>query len=224
LNLIIWITNETVGIGQKKGLPIQSGSFYHQIELGKLTIIKQEKPYSDCLNELNTIDSYDSELFKRTLKSFKQRYHYSNCLSLCKQKNLGEKCNFQVNWWGPQYFENMLTETDYYSLLSAENNRSKCFQSNSNPTEKYLENCNCPLECQTDDNLNLKFKNQLRVFIFYDEMKETVISEEKKIEITDLISTIGGILGLFTGFSFLSLVEIVEIVFEITMILLKKDV
>ena len=49
-------------------------------------------------------------------------------------------------------------------------------------------------------------------------MSETVISEEKKIEITDLVATVGGILGLFTGFSFLSLVEIVEIVFQIVMI------
>ena len=49
-------------------------------------------------------------------------------------------------------------------------------------------------------------------------------AEEKKTELTDLVATIGGILGLFTGFSFLSLVEIFEIVFQTTMILLKKDV
>ena len=60
--------------------------------------------------------------------------------------------------------------------------------------------------------------------IYFDQMKETVILEEIKTELTDLVSNIGGILGLFTGFSFLSLVEIFEIVFQISAILLKKDV
>lgn len=38
-----------------------------------------------------------------------------------------------------------------------------------------------------------------RVIIFYDELKETVITHDIKIKATDLISSIGGLLGLFLG-------------------------
>ena len=55
-------------------------------------------------------------------------------------------------------------------------------------------------------------------------MREMVMSEEKKTEITDLVASLGGIVSLFTGFSFLSLVEIFEIFFQIAMILLKRNV
>ena len=50
-------------------------------------------------------------------------------------------------------------------------------------------------------------------------MEETVIKEEPKIELADLIAIVGGILGLFLGFSFLSLIEIVEILANIAVIL-----
>jgi hypothetical protein len=54
-----------------------------------------------------------------------------------------------------------------------------------------------------------------RVVIFYDELKETKIIHEIKVQFTDLISNIGGILGLFLGFSFLSMVEFLEIILHI---------
>ena len=208
-----------------------SGKIQHEFKISRQIITKQEKPYSDCLTELNAINSYNSELFKTTLQSYRQRYHYSNCISLCRQKNLGEKCQFQANWLGPSYFDKM-EKPEYFSLVNGENNQTKCYQSYSNPSDEYLEKCDCPIECQIDeytfvhstgDILNPKHMNQQVFLIFYDEMRETVISEEKKIELTDLVATVGGILGLFTGFSFLSLVEIVEIVFQIAMILLKRD-
>ena len=42
-----------------------------------------------------------------------------------------------------------------------------------------------------------------KVEIFYDELKETIISQEIKTSLADLISNIGGILGLFLGNIFL---------------------
>jgi hypothetical protein len=75
-----------------------------------------------------------------------------------------------------------------------------------------------------------------KVEIFYDELKETIISQEIKTSLADLISNIGGILGLFLGnifiylffcfylkyfyfkhkkgMSFLSLIEFIEILFN----------
>ena len=65
-------------------------------------------------------------------------------------------------------------------------------------------------------------QNVARVQIFYNELKETFISEEIKTQIFDLVSNIGGTLGLFLGLSFLSLIEFFEIFFQILIIYLLK--
>ena len=169
VSLRIAITNETVDFTQHQGEIIPSGKIQHEFIIGKQTLKKQEKPYSDCLNGLDSIDSYDSELFKRTLTSYKQRYHYSNCVNLCRQKNLGEKCHIQAYWLGHIYFDNM-KKPDYYPLLNGEGeyNESKCYQLNFVPSDDFLKKCDCPVECRTDEYtsvysfgeiLNPKFKN-----------------------------------------------------------------
>lgn len=61
-----------------------------------------------------------------------------------------------------------------------------------------------------------------KIRIFYDEMVQTVISEDVKIDFADLVSSVGGILSLFLGLSFLTIVELIEILIKICVILLKK--
>ena len=65
-------------------------------------------------------------------------------------------------------------------------------------------------------------KNYFEIRIYYNELKYTLISEEPKTEMFNFISDIGGILGLFLGISFLSFIEIFEIIFEIMFIFFKK--
>jgi hypothetical protein len=135
---------------------------------------------------------------------------------MCKQKYLGEKCQFQSDLYGPKYFTNM----DYFGYnniyYDSNDNKKECFQSSSsNIPSEYLETCDCPLECKTEefpvDISTSDFGSFREVNIFYDQMKETVITEEPKTSLGDLISNLGGIVGLFTGASFLSIIEFVEI-------------
>ena len=51
--------------------------------------------------------------------------------------------------------------------------------------------------------------------IFYSNLNYLQISESPKTSLNDLMSNVGGTLGLYIGISFLSLIEIVEIVCEI---------
>jgi hypothetical protein len=82
----------------------------------------------------------------------------------------------------------------------------------------------CPLECDSISysttssfhwtesplkNSTLKFK------IYFKELKFIRISQQPQMNISDLISGIGGILGLFLGLSFLSFVEILEFTYQI---------
>ena len=58
--------------------------------------------------------------------------------------------------------------------------------------------------------------------VFYNEMIETVISEEMKTKGFDLLSSIGGTLSLFSGFTLLSLVDLVEIFAKIVIVLVEN--
>ena len=61
-------------------------------------------------------------------------------------------------------------------------------------------------------------KNFVAFRLFYKELKYRRINQKPKIETFKLISDIGNIFGLFLGISFLSIVEIIEILFEIFLI------
>ena len=65
-------------------------------------------------------------------------------------------------------------------------------------------------------------KSYYSMAIFYKDMKYTLISEDENYVLADLVSNIGGILGVFIGISFLSFIEIFEILFEILSIIFFK--
>ena len=60
--------------------------------------------------------------------------------------------------------------------------------------------------------------------VYYDDLKYTTITEVAKTTITDLISNMGGLLGLFIGVSFLSFGELVEMALEVIFILFEKSI
>ena len=89
----------------------------------------------------------------------------------------------------------------------------------------------CPLECdsvtytstvnQIPNTYNEKYQLQLR--IFYKTLKYTLLTQYPKTDDFDLISNIGGILGLFIGCSFASFLELFEIVIEVIFIVFQKN-
>ena len=52
--------------------------------------------------------------------------------------------------------------------------------------------------------------NNTIVYVFYDEMTETLVAEQVKITTSDLVQGIGGTLSLMAGFSLLTLVELFD--------------
>jgi hypothetical protein len=69
---------------------------------------------------------------------------------------------------------------------------------------------------------DLVSKSVLSLNVYYDKLLFTQISKDAKIEIVDLVSGIGGLLGLFLGMSFLSFAEIIEIIIETSVITFKR--
>ena len=80
----------------------------------------------------------------------------------------------------------------------------------------------CPLECDTiiytgslSFYLNKKNDSIIRLKIYFRELRYFLIDQQPKMESIDLISAIGGLFGLCLGASFLSFIEILEILIEI---------
>jgi len=60
-----------------------------------------------------------------------------------------------------------------------------------------------------------KLVNQVRFRVYYKTLKHTVINQSPKMILSDLISNIGGIIGVFLGISFLSFIEIIDFILQI---------
>jgi hypothetical protein len=97
--------------------------------------------------------------------------------------------------------------------------------------DKYMSHFNaqqcfdyCPIECDSfyyEIQLNtIKpqwYENEgyyYQLIVYYDDFRYTLIQQQPKIELFALISSIGGTLGLFIGFTFISILEIFEIFSE----------
>ena len=98
-------------------------------------------------------------------------------------------------------------------------------------SHKMINECSkyCPLECDFEQyeaflsfhmSENMSKNETLKFKIYFKDLTYILISQEPKIELFDLISGIGGLLGLFLGVSFLSFIEIFEIIFEVIYLLI----
>ena len=232
-----------------EGIKISPGTST-RISLTKNSWRKEPKPYSDCIGDLTSIDSYPSKTYKQSFSPNKT-YSYFECWKKCQGNFFISFCNCSIQ-------ENVKSHRACYS---GNNFRQDAICTKSAfeifPTNPiYLKECDCPIECSNtyyqysvsssqfptrkyssyllENNLiktqypnittheHLK-KNVARIEIFFDEMKETVIEESIKTGISDLISNLGGTLGLFLGLSFLSLIEFVEVFLQALIVLIRKN-
>ena len=76
------------------------------IILKAFTIKKQPKPYSECTEDLTSINSYDSECY-RELYLPNRKYFYADCNDMCLQKYLGDVCACQTALFSFSYYKNM---------------------------------------------------------------------------------------------------------------------
>jgi len=70
-------------------------------------------------------------------------------------------------------------------------------------------------EFRTYENVS---KSYYGLRVYYEDLKYTLIKQQPKIELFGLISNVGGTLGLFLGFSFISLLELFEVLAELVFI------
>ena len=203
------------------------------IVVKNLKIKKLPSPYSGCIEDLYSKDSFSSDSYKNTVKTYgfyTQKWCILNCgLDLTFKEN-ARTCSSK----NQKCLTDLSNLADFYSICLSE----------------------CPIECETNyfnihehfakypsfsyaehllsrDDVKTKFPYSsptmsqlsdsiLSVNIYYDSPIYQRITETAETSSLTLISNIGGNLGLFIGISLLSFVEIIEIGLEVVFMIFKK--
>ena len=235
-----------VFVHNRTQLPTSVEGIY--LEMGKETSVgvrrtfvqKYAEPYSDCVDL--DITTFRPLLYTQANFSSRVVYSQKDCLNLCLQRIIIEKCECYY----PK-FANIGTQapscfnlTSYYCVYE----QLLLFDATK------IEGCSleCPLECESagydftvssltfpSEQIYDLYKNDAQIFaflqdesmvnlstyelfresflavnVFYSSTQYTKITMAPKTSLIDLISGVGGAIGIFLGFSLFSLVELVE--------------
>ena len=225
-----------------------SPRFATNLVIDRVFSSKLSRPYSDCIDETHLTSSSDSDLFRYIIDSTNYTYKQRDCLDYCLGRELNRSFNIsseidklsnvieiltkRFSWSTPYSFEIRYNITKNKSdeciqLCPSECNSISYSVSTSfsslnvndqflNMIKNYFKN-SWPVLTLEDIRKNYYYLN-----IYYSDLKYTNISEKPMSSIFDIVSNIGGILGLFIGISFLSFAEILELLVEILFILFKS--
>ena len=239
-SLYVYIHNHTIKPTTiyNKGYYISAGVENYFI-LNRINDQKLEYPYNDCLKDVSQF-IYNKTIIEYFYKN-NWEYTQKECINLCRNLKYKEEsnCNCLINSLDEEvYLKCYYDDSDNTTITNCVDNYFSSFN---------IDSCifnYCPLECDSftyDITLNTQiilaqgnisddyfgfhtYENMSKTFygiyVYYEDLKYTLISQQAKIELFGLISNIGGTLGLFIGFSFISLLELFEICFEFLFYLL----
>ena len=169
-------------------------------------------PYSNCRYE--NLESLNYESYNSHLRLYNVEYSTNDCLTYCFNEYLREHCQHNVS--ESECIDN-LSETEWYTItneICIANCPVRCttieFKRELSyltfPTDTYFKDNAFP-SLNASDDLNSLKERVLRLGISFKKTTEKVVSKKAKFNPADLVSQIGGFLGVFLGASFISLFE-----------------
>ncbi len=180
-------------------------------------------PYSECYKDVHTFDQ--NKTITNFIKWHNETYKQTNCLVYCYDLNYinTNPCNCTNTSLGNVW-------SDCFDKHEKKNQTGCTYQNKlSFFKESVLEKCQsyCPLEC---DSVSYSVAEKsfsvvdtsTSLYIYYESLKYTLLSQVPKTEGFDLVSNIGGIFGSFIGMSFVSLFELGELIIEFFYIVCEK--
>lgn len=226
--LNLFIENKKIESFSSEGIRISPGSMTH-ISLSKYSISHLPSPYSSCTANLDRIESSNNIYFRKILQLNKS-YEEPICRFNCFQKYLGDKCQCQDPNSIP-FYDNMkycLNVKDFNCQVQTFTNFSnlglfedcecpiRCSSDyytytvsySQYPTKYYAKFLSKDSNLRSKYNFSTTFDyDEYRskiaaVNIFFDELKESVIEHNPKLSEVELISNIGGTLGMEEFFHF----------------------
>lgn len=249
--LRLMIHNETKPAGyhvgySETGFNLSPG-LANEIVVDRVYSLKLEPPYNDCIKDTKKKELFHSDIYNFIIESTNYSYSQEYCLNLCLGREVNKHFNISnsIDHYLDVFFATskvskidmfafytgnlkiLLTEICYkecpsecdsvkydYSIsatkFSIDNyiNYLMSLGSSVNPNFKNLT---------SNDSENLMFFN-----VYYDKTSYTSISQVPQWSLFDLIASIGGTFGLFIGISFLSFIEIIELLIEVLIIISRK--
>jgi hypothetical protein len=228
--LRIMIHNISNDPGNYGGMPLTgfdlAPGFINEIKIKRTFTHKLGEPFNNCLKDIKSIDSHDSDLFRYMIQSTNYLYRQADCFNYCMGRELYKYMNIsnKIDHYSNVLNENPLKFDEYmqfYLNILINNN-----------TNQFCGEQECPEECdsvkyETTHTFTRSFDmtdNDIFFNIFYPTLEYTVIDQIPKMDLFDFISNIGGNLSLFIGISFLSLIEFIELFIEIIVIIFNRKI
>lgn len=229
---------------KNKGYRISTGSI-NTFQIDRVYNLQLGEPYNDCFKNLEDVSS--NRTIIDFIKSTNNSYGQVECIRICRNlKTLEESgCNCIVNLDSAAECQSNKNQSinDCYAAYLMEFQKRNIYSE----CADY-----CPLECDSFsysielyqeflpssgvinssttafEFVNFKTfenvqKSYLQIRAFYQELNYLNIEQQPHIQMVDLVSSLGGTLGLFLGVSFLSFIEFVELLLEIVSILFKSN-
>jgi len=198
-------------------------NIYTQIAIDKQVETQLGLPFNQCYQ--NTREFPLNKTIIDYILSLERVYSQSECIELCFdliyiQLN---PCNCSNTTLG-SVWDDCWTKFENSTYLSCTWNFKANFYSKS-----IQEKCSfyCPLECDSIsysvEKNYIYDQNRTRFKVFFGSLKYNHISQEQAFPIEEFIGTIGDILGIFVGVSFVSLFEIIELLIELIIIFVNKQ-
>jgi hypothetical protein len=231
--LVVFVHNSSFKPSSKEVF-VKPGELTH-IQVERTFLEKPHMPYSDCI-ELN---SYSSELYDYII-NLGQKYRQQDCFELCLQKFFLKNCNCYFPGYqnlstqlkpclnlteflcgAEQYYNFNLEEckTNYCPLECESIKYDLTLSTLVYPSQSYYDTTINRQEVRDyfmiiyNQTLSIDLvKSKLAKFtVFYSSLDYTLLTESPKTSIADLVSQIGGALGMFVSFSIFTLFELMEI-------------
>ena len=231
--LKILIHNDSYLTSSTKQTLAETGKLTN-IEIKKTFTYRQPFPYSDCID----LTHFRSDLYDQ-IKNSSRKYHQNDCFELCMQKQIIEKCEcfhfslpfYQNNSVKPCFSTNQ-SSCAFRLLLEFKANldrqcKSECplecdyvtYDLSSStlnfPNEEYFADLKQDIPEYGNMSLEEYKQKHIVLNIFYSNKEYTEIRETPTISTIDLISNLGGVMGIFLGLSIFTFIEILELMFQI---------
>ncbi|OTF69615.1 Amiloride-sensitive sodium channel-like protein [Euroglyphus maynei] len=191
------------------------------IGMKMVNISRLPKPFPE-----ECIDHWPAGLVGRLTQN--ASYSQQACLKICLQRTIHTRCQCQSA---------QLPQLELNSTLKICDTRRKvtrnCVEEVMFQAEEKVGTCKCPPRCQVINydktvsmakwptredrvtfdrgKVDMNFQNLAKVTVYFQTMTCQEVRQEKAYTTAKLFSSLGGILGMYVGFSFLSLFEIIEI-------------
>lgn len=236
----VFINNRTVAPSTMSGFDISPG-FRTNIGLSKSTVERLPAPYSDCIRD-------DDERAATFSRNTKYSYTQNDCLSLAKQKHNIKRCKCADSSYasvdnvaycatfeqtaclfnasaelfesrmGMRFLEQCppecsISRFEFTTSMSHVLTRSfgRILMNNSYIRSRFSA-ANIEMSYES-------LRNSLAwVNVYLDDTRYTYVSESPIQSSLDLLSSIGGTLGLYIGISFLSMAELVELAINLVLL------